>query len=198
MSDTDTKNDKQADADLEADLAAVAAAVDPADELEWIPKAEMDAAQKDLAATKDRLIRLQADFDNFRRRTAKERDELFVRANETLITELLPVLDHVELALGSAKVKEGGAQDAVAKGFQMVADQLQTTLAKFGLAPLEAAGKVFDANIHESLSQMPSDSVAEGSVVTQVRRGYKLGEKLVRPARVVVSSGPAKAPEGTV
>jgi molecular chaperone GrpE len=195
MSDTDTKNNVEPTA---AELSAVEAALDPTVDVEWVLKTDMDNAQKELALAKDRLLRLQADFDNFRRRTAKERDELFSRANESLMTELLPVMDHVELALGSVKADPSGTVDPVVKGFKMVADQLQTTLVKFGLNPLDATGQIFDANLHESLSQIPSDDVAEGSVVTQFRRGYKLGEKLLRPARVVVSTGPAKKEEGAI
>lgn len=197
MSDTDTKNG-QAEGAVAPDAGTATAdvAAEPVVELEWVAKTELDAAQKELAMSKDKLLRLQADFDNFRRRTAKERDELFIRANESLMTELLTVIDHAELAIGSITGKEGAAPDPLAKGFKMVSDELQSTLSKFGLTPVDALGKTFDANQHESLSQLPSDTVPEGTVLTQVRRGYKLGEKLLRPARVILSSGPAAKTEG--
>lgn len=178
-----------------AEAAEPAETVGPTAELEWVSKAELETAQKDAAATKDRLLRLQADFDNFRRRTNKERDELFTRANESIMSELLTVLDHMDLAL--TNLQAGATANApVAKGFQMVADQLRTTLGKFGLKAIDASGVTFDANLHESLSQAPSDTVAEGVVLNQVRKGYKLGDKLLRPARVIVSSGPTPKAEG--
>jgi molecular chaperone GrpE len=141
----------------------------------------------------DRLLRLQADFENFRKRTLREKNELYQRANEDLMEELLPVIDHLDLALQSAG-EHGGAQAADAsfvEGVRLVATQLLSALGKFGLSPLDAEGQVFDHNLHEAIAHLPSSDVPENRVITQTRRGYKLGDRLLRPVQVVVSNGPA-------
>jgi molecular chaperone GrpE len=159
------------------------------------PQAETEklkAAHAELAAVKDRLLRLQADFDNVRKRAIKERSEIYARANEDIMLEILPVLDHLDLALATAAEHEiTGAQAAVVDGFRLVSEQLMSVLKKFGLEPINAEGQPFDANRHEAIAQMPSETVAEGSVITQTRRGWMLGDKLLRPAQVVLSAGSA-------
>lgn len=136
---------------------------------------------------REQLLRLRADFDNFRKRTQRERSELFQLANETLFGELLPVLDHFEMGLKSA---EGHQTDcAVTEGFRLVYTQLLDVMKKFNVTAIEAVGEVFDPHRHEALMHMPSDQAAE-TVIEQIRRGYLLGEKLLRAAQVIVSSGP--------
>lgn len=134
------------------------------------------------------LMRLQADFDNFRKRQVRERAEWITRANEDLFLELLPVLDHYEMGLKSAE--DHHADASVTEGFKMVYTQLMDLLEKFNVTPVEAIGEAFNPHVHEALTHMPSDKPAE-TVVEQVRRGYMLGDKLLRAAQVVVSSGPA-------
>lgn len=176
-----------------ADAAAVAetpiAAPEP-------PEAELQREAADVSAEiealKDRLLRLQADFDNFRKRTARDRAEMCARATEDLVRELLPVLDHFEIGLQSAA--DHGADEAVQKGFRLVYDQLQAALAKFGVAPVDAVGRPFDAHEQEALAHTPSPDVPAGHVARQVRRGYRLGALLLRPAQVLISSGPPAAP----
>jgi len=162
------------------------------------PEAELQREAADVSAEiealKDRLLRLQADFDNFRKRTARDRAEMCLRANEDLIRELLPALDHFEIGLRSAA--EHGAEDSVRQGFQLVYDQLLAALAKAGVTPVDAVGAPFDAREHEAIAHVPSADVPAGAVAQQVRRGYRLGALLLRPAQVMVSSGPpAPAPE---
>lgn len=134
------------------------------------------------------LMRLQADFDNFRKRQVRERAEWIARANEDLFLELLPVLDHYEMGLKSAE--EHQTDNSVTEGFRMVYTQLLDLLEKFKVTPVEAIGEPFNPHVHEALTHMPSDKPSE-TVVEQVRRGYMLGDKLLRAAQVVVSSGPA-------
>jgi len=148
------------------------------------------AAAAETAALQDRLLRLQADFDNFRKRTARERNEIFQRANEELMLELLPVVDHFELGLQTAR--QHHADGAVVEGFQIILDQLLAALTKFGLCPIDAEGQRFDPHLHEAATHMPSEQHAEDMVILQTRRGYRLGDKLLRAAQVVVSSGPAE------
>jgi molecular chaperone GrpE len=145
-----------------------------------------------VASLSDRLLRLQADFDNFRKRTVRERQELYKRANEELMEEILPALDHLEIALESAGTHE--VESSFLEGVRMVGEQMSSTLGRFGLKPIDADGEVFDHKLHEAISHIPSDDVAENVVITQTRRGYVLNDQLLRAAQVVVSSG-AKAEE---
>lgn len=133
------------------------------------------------------VLRLQADFDNFRKRVTRERADWFQRANEELMLEILPVVDHFEMGLNTAR--EHRIDSAVQEGFKLVYDQLLSVLGKFNLQPLDAMGQTFDPHRHDAITNLPSDSVEEGHVMNQLRRGYLLGDKLLRPAQVVVSSG---------
>lgn len=152
------------------------------------PAAPAKDAGAEAAALKDRLLRLQADFDNFRKRTLREKAELYRMANEDLITSLLPVLDHLDLALASLDAQ--GDSKAFSDGVRMVAEQLRAALGKYGLAPLgTAVGAAFDPKLHEAISHIESAEVEPDRVAMQVRSGYALGEKLLRPAQVIVSRG---------
>jgi molecular chaperone GrpE len=161
----------------------------PKDEV--LPDTEViaEAAAVEEESLRDQLVRLQADFANFRNRTQRERVELYQRANEDLLLELLPVLDHFELGLETARRQEADA--AVLEGFALVLDQFRALLERFKVKPVEAVGAVFDPHLHEALTHMPSDEVAEGVCMNEVRKGYRMGEKLLRAAQVVVSSGAA-------
>ena len=142
------------------------------------------------AVLQDRLLRLQADFDNYRKRMDREKKDWIAFASEKLVLELLPVLDHFELGLANGA--KNGAPPAVTEGFQLICNQLRAALEKTGVQVVDAAeGAAFDPHLHEAISHLPSATVAEGHVVVQTRRGYKLGDKLLRAAQVVVSAGPA-------
>jgi molecular chaperone GrpE len=150
--------------------------------------AEIAAAAAEAAKNRDAYLRAMADFDNYRRRVVRERDDERARAVAGLLEDFLPVLDGLQLAASSA----ANASDAatVAKGVSMVADQFAETLARHGIARIEPApGEVFDPNDHEAVAHAPSDELAEGQVVQVVRPGYRIGRRLVRAASVVVSSG---------
>ena len=138
---------------------------------------------------KDRLLRLQADFENYRKRMDREKKDWIAFAGEKLILEMLPVLDNFELGLAnSAKTN---APASFTEGFQLVCNQFRAALEKAGVQAIDAEGAAFDPNLHEAITHLPSDTVPEGHVTAQTRRGYKLGDKLLRAAQVVVSSGPA-------
>lgn len=141
------------------------------------------------AALTDRLLRLQADFDNYRKRTIRERENQRLRSIEDLILELLPILDHLELGLQTAK--EHKVTPSVIHGFQLVLDQALGVLGKFGLEPIDAVDQPFDPNCHESVAVAPSETVPRDAVLSQIRRGYRLGTQLLRPAQVVLSLGSA-------
>ncbi len=153
----------------------------------------LTSIQEENATLQDRLLRLQADFENFRKRTQRERSELYVRANEDLVEQLLPVLDTFEL--GMANAEKSGADSSILEGFALVHQQTLATLERFGLEPLNAEGEPFDPHHHEAITHMPSADVAADSVIAQTRRGYRLGDRLLRAAQVVVSSGPAAEEE---
>ena len=159
---------------------------------------EEDAApevEEEEEGLRDQFVRLQADFANFRNRTQRERLELYQRANEDLLLEILPVLDHYEMGLQTAEQNE--TDPAVLDGFKLVFDQFQNVLKKFNLKPIDAVGEVFDPHQHEALTHMPSDEYPAETCSNQIRRGYMFGDKLLRAAQVVVSSGSAEqTPEG--
>jgi molecular chaperone GrpE len=155
----------------------------------------VQSPEEELAGLKDRQLRLQADFDNFRRRSARERIEVGARAVESLVEDLLPVLDHFELGLHAAD--EQAIDSTVKTGFQMVFDQLLGALKKAGLVPLDAHESAFDPHRHEAVCHTPSDEYPPDAIMAQTRRGYQLGPRVIRPVQVVVSSGPgAPADDG--
>ncbi|NOU35773.1 MAG: nucleotide exchange factor GrpE [Kiritimatiellaceae bacterium] len=141
---------------------------------------------------KNQMLRLQADFDNFRKRTQRERGELFLFANEAICLEMLPVIDHFEMGFKSAEAHQTDC--SVTEGFRMVYNQLLDVLKKFNVTAIDAVGEPFNPHRHEAILHMPSDKPAE-TVLEQVRRGYMLGDKLLRAAQVIISSGPAEQKE---
>jgi molecular chaperone GrpE len=143
----------------------------------------------DLAAAKERHMRLMADFDNMRKRQARELEERTARANERLLNALLPVFDNFEMALMAAQDDSPFVQ-----GVKMIAGEFRKVLEQSGAELIDApAGTTFDPMAHEALSMMPHAEIAQGCVVNQFRKGWKLGGKVVRPAQVIVSAG-APAP----
>ena len=148
-------------------------------------------AQEAIAELNERIVRLTADFDNFRKRAQREKDEARQFANQGLLEKLLPVLDNFEMALTAVK----DADPSVRDGVQMILDQLLGVLKESGVEPVDATGQPFDPNLHDALSQEETTEVEEGTVVQQVQRGYKLNDRLVRPARVVVAKAPGAAEE---
>lgn len=171
--------DAPADAEQPAEEAAEQSA-EPTESAEEILKAE-------LAAANDRNLRLMAEFDNYRRRTAKEQLELIETANGKLLEKLSEVQDNFERAFAS----ENKAQDleAFEKGMQMIYNQFAKILTDAGLEQIDPTGAEFDPNMHEALMQQPSETVPEGHVVTVFQKGYKLKNKILKTAKVIVSSG---------
>ena len=144
----------------------------------------------ELAAEKDRNIRLLADFDNYRRRVTREKNETYQRATESAIADLLPVLDNFDRAIAQAPA----AGDPFADGVRMVFSQFSEVLAKAGVKPIEALGADFNPADHEAIAYQPSADAPEGKVIYEARRGYRIGDRVLRPASVIVSSGaPAQA-----
>ena len=135
---------------------------------------------------KDRYARAMADFDNFRKRTARDREDLVKFAASDVLKDILPTVDNLARALEEAKDK---ADDPFVTGVKLVYDGLLKALAEHGATPLDSVGEPFDANFHEALAQLPSEDVEEGHVISEVKRGWMLNGKLLRAAQVVVSAG---------
>ncbi len=149
----------------------------------------MAGLQADLDRFRDLALRSQADFENYKKRAAREKEDAMKYANSSLLQRLVSILDNFELGLAAAKTES--EQSPIYSGMVLVQKQLNDLLEENGLQAIEAEGKKFDPNLHEAIAHEPSES-AEGTVIRQARRGYRFKDRLLRPARVVVSSGPAK------
>ena len=139
----------------------------------------------DLAELNQRFLRTAADFENYKRRTAQEKDDLLKYSNAKLMAELLPVLDNFQLALKSPA--ESVEAQNVVKGVEMIYRQMLQTLEAAGMAKIEAVGQPFDPNLHEAIMQVDDDTVPEDTVVEELRAGYMLKERVIRPSKVKVS-----------
>jgi len=153
------------------------------------PEEATATPESELAAMKDRYMRLMADFDNFRKRQIREREEWIKRANESLLSDFLPVVDHLEMALG----QETDKNNPFVAGIKMVYDQFVAALEKNNVVPIDAKGQPFNPEWHEALSQVPSDTIPANDVIEQFRRGWSLAGRLLRPAQVIVSAGKPEA-----
>jgi molecular chaperone GrpE len=145
-----------------------------------------DKLKDELAQANDKYLRLYAEFDNFRRRTSKERVELLQTAGKEVITSLLPVLDDFDRALKAMET----ATDVipVKEGVALVQNKLNSILTSKGLKPMEAKGQVFDADLHEGITSIPAGDDLKGKVVDELEKGYYLNDKVVRFAKVVVGA----------
>jgi len=181
----------------ENDLSQAETAPNPAEGAALLP--EQIEELKGRAAKADenweRLLRTTADFENFKKRAAREKAESAQYATSSLLQKVLPVLDNFEMALAAAKntdvPKDGIA--SLQSGVLMIQQQLKSVLAEVGLEEIEAAGKLFDPSLHEAVSQQESTGVPEDHVLQQLRKGYKFKERLLRPATVIVAKRPAGA-----
>lgn len=173
---TDPETETTAKEVAEAPSAEAAEADTPAD----------SEAKPEQLDWKDRYARAMADFDNFRKRTMRDREDLVKFAAKDVIKDVLATVDNLARALDGAKDR---ADDPFVKGVQLVYDGLLKTLADHGATPLDSVGEPFDTNYHEALTSLPSEDVEEGVVMNEVQRGWLLHGKPLRPAKVVVSKG---------
>ena len=149
----------------------------------------MSGLQADLDRFRDLALRSQADFENYKKRAAREKEDAVKYANSSLLQRLVSILDNFELGLAAAKTES--ERSPIYSGMVLVQKQLNDLLEENGLQAIEAEGKKFDPNLHEAIAHEPSETPEE-TVIRQARRGYRFKDRLLRPARVVVSSGPAK------
>jgi molecular chaperone GrpE len=140
----------------------------------------------ELLETKDRLLRIAADFDNYKKTAQREQLNSIKFANEGLLTNLLPIIDNLEQAVLASKSSE---KNDVVLGIELVLKQFNELLEKSGVEVFSAMGKMFDPSRHEALGQKEDDSVPEGQVILEYQKGYLLNQRLLRPARVIVAKG---------
>lgn len=136
----------------------------------------------------NRLMYLQADFENYRKRIEKETLEMVQRTNERLITNLLDIIDELEIAIQSGKKTEN--KEALIEGVEMVLKKLCATLGHEGLTQIEAKGKTFDPSRHEAIVKVPTTEYAEGTVIEEVRKGFMFKDKVIRPSLVKIALAP--------
>ncbi len=196
---SDPKNERQAEMGVDETLTSKAArtdlefanrdseAAEQENDSTSSPEAKISQLNAELEKYKDIALRSSADLDNYRKRVMREKEEAVRYANATFLEKLIPILDNFELGLQAAK--SAGGNTAILDGMSIVAKQLQEFLESIGVETIDATGQPFNANLHEAIAQEHSSEVSEGSVIRQVRKGYRLKDRLIRPANVVVSQG---------
>ena len=147
---------------------------------------ELETLRQERDNLYDRLLRKQAEFENYKKRMDREKSEFMQFASSELMKELLNALDSFDLAIKNAAAESQGGENALL-GFELIYKQLQDTLARFGLKPIEAKGKKFDPNFHQAVSTQASNEIEENTVIDEMRKGYTLNGRLLRPAMVSVS-----------
>ncbi|MCK5139367.1 MAG: nucleotide exchange factor GrpE [Thermodesulfovibrionia bacterium] len=150
----------------------------------------VEELKKELAELNDKFLRLYADFENYKRLAAKNKEELIKYSNEELMKELLSVIDHLELALQHSANSENSL--ALAEGVDMTLKEIKATLEKFGLESIESLGNPFDPSVHHAIAQVETEDNEENVVVTEFRKGYKLRDRVLRAALVGVSKKPSR------
>jgi len=144
----------------------------------------LEELRRERDALQDRLLRTAAEFDNYRKRMDRERRDLAEHAAGEAIKDLLPIIDNLERALQAS-----AQDDPLRKGVELIHKQMLEMLRKRGVTPIEALGADFDPNVHEAVTHEESDQHREGEVMEELQRGYKVGERLLRPAMVKVAKG---------
>lgn len=145
--------------------------------------------QEEVNKYRDQAMRAAADLENYRKRMIREKEDAVRYANRSLLEKLLPILDNFELGLEAAKATASKDAEGILSGLGMVQRQLIDFLNDHGLKPINAEGTLFDPKFHDAIGHEPHESLAEGHVIKQIRRGYQLADRLLRPATVIVSKG---------
>jgi molecular chaperone GrpE len=151
----------------------------------------LDELKKSLQEANDKYIRLYADFENYKKVAARNKEELLKYANEDLLTDILTVIDHLELALQHSS--DNKASDSLAEGVQLTLKEFKTVLEKHGLVTIEALGKPFNPSVHHAMSQIESEDAEENTVIKEFRKGYMLRERVLRAALVGVAIKPSQS-----
>ncbi len=165
------------------------ALLDDSEQEEEVEVDELALAQQEAQESKDQMLRLAAEFDNYKKRMERDRSKAFKYAEENFLKELLPSVDNLERAIEQGRKADNN--DELLQGVELTFKGLVATLEKFEVTPLQSLGQPFDPNIHEALAMDHSDEVAENHILVEFEKGYQYKDKLLRPAKVVVSKGPA-------
>ena len=149
----------------------------------------IQALEQEKAQLEERFIRLHADFDNHRKRTLREKQEALSYGHENVVKDVLVVVDNLDRAIEHASASSGADFEGMLQGVELVRRELLAVLVKHGVGTIEAEGEAFDPNVHEALAQVEDPKVPAGRVARVLQRGYRLRDRLLRPARVLVSKG---------
>jgi len=158
------------------------------DDLSEVLKNQLEEKDEQIKSLQEKLLYLQADFENFKKLKAKERVDTINFANEAIVKEILPVVDNLEMALKHAESTDN--YKSIHEGVVMTLNELQKVLEKNGVSVISAVGEKFDPNLHEAFYQEERDDVEQETVVAEFQKGYLLRERLIRPSRVTVSKKP--------
>ena len=150
-------------------------------------KQALAAKTEEIKALQDKYLRLAAEFDNYKRLSQREQRDYARFANESLLKELLPIIDNLERAVRASKENQG--RDGLIQGVELILKQFMETLAKFGVLPIPSVGKAFDPSRHQAVARVESNTVPAGSVVEELQRGYYLHDRILRAAMVTVAAG---------
>ena len=163
------------------------AAGDPLKELQE----KLDAKEKEAGENYDKFLRVSAEFDNYKKRSARELEDFRKFANQSLLKEMLSVVDNLELAIHSADENKAG-QSSLREGLDLTLREILRVFEKFQVTPIESKGKAFDPNYHEAVMQEETDEFPENTVITEMQKGYLIHDRLLRPAMVVVAKPKTK------
>ncbi len=158
--------------------------------VEAAPEPEAEPAEPGAAELRDQLVRLAADFENFKKRTRREKEDIRKFANEGLLKDILPALDNLNRALAHVEDRS----NPLVQGIEMVAKQFVDILGGYGVTPVDSKGKPFDPAIHDAMGQTPSEEYEPGCIADEFEKGYMIHGRLLRPAKVIVATAPV-APE---
>jgi molecular chaperone GrpE len=159
-------------------------------------RSKLDAREKDYRETYDRLLRVTAEFENYKKRMSREMDDFRKYANQSLLKEMLSVVDHIELAIQAAGAPSPAGSSMV-EGLNLTLKEFLRILEKFNVKPIEAVGKPFDPQMHEAIMQEASDHLPENTVVREMQKGYTIHDRLLRPSLVVVAAGRPAEPDAS-
>jgi molecular chaperone GrpE len=151
-------------------------------------KAETEELKNENASLKDQLLRKQAEFENYRRRTERERTDIYKRGKKEVLIEMLSVLDNFERAITS--VGNAAEEDALKLGIELIYKQFKDILTRMGIEPVESVGQFFDPHVHEAVTIEQTSEHEANTVIEEFQKGYKLGDQLLRPAQVKVAASP--------
>ncbi|MBP6632302.1 MAG: nucleotide exchange factor GrpE [Kofleriaceae bacterium] len=188
---TDEQTDDQGDGGIAVEVDAPASG-DAGDDRVAQLEAELAALAKDKKDSWDKYLRSVADLENLRKRQKRELDDARIETRAKVLKEMLPVVDNLERAIEHAEQQQAGDASAIVDGVRLVLRQFTHAFERLEVTPIEAKGQAFDPNLHEAISQQETNDAAPGTVLTVLQRGYKNGDRLLRPALVVVAKPKAE------